>query len=944
MRKLQITLLLLTFPLILLSQTGTLQGTVTDAETKDDIIGASVFLLGTTIGASTDIYGTYNISNIPPGEYEVQYSFVSFEKQIKKITIEAGKTTKVNIKMSPSATLLEGVTIVEERVTNTEAALTMEIKQAKQIASGISKQQIEQSQDQNAADVMRRIPGVTVIENRFVMIRGVNSRYNSVMINNVMAPSTEVNLRTFSFDLISGGALDRMMVYKTGAAHNPGDFAGGVIKLYTNNSVQENFTTVTVDAGFRENTTFENQFFSQGSSTDFLGFDRSFRPLPSGFPSREELQDMSPISTERQDAARSLPNNFNPLPQRALPDYGVSLALGRKYKLKNNKQLSQVTNISYSQSHLSYDRDFNRYIDRNDYDGSDVLLKRFDFNDRHFEKSNAVNIMSNWSLTLNPSNKITFSNLFNQKGTNESILRSGTDFIQRPDDELQNYLLGYRQKTIYMGQLEGDHYKGKNDKHHLNWVAGGSYLAEDEPDLRRFRTFNRLTDPEEGFQMILPPSSNLFETGRYYGTLTDYSVNGGINYTVKMSKRNKNRELSFGAYSDYRSRTFDSRYFSYLYPGFFDPEVGERIKRESLDQIFRDENIRTRDGLILAEGTRPIDAYTAGNLLNAAYAGISYPIGRYQIDAGIRAEHNIQTMESEDDFQVITVRNPVLSILPFLNLGYNLTERSILRAAYGRTVNRPEFRELAPFVFYDYQLEAARVGNPDLVTATIDNVDLRLEFYPRPGETMSLGVFYKNFNNPIEDRTIIATEQPQFSYLNADGAHNYGAEIEIRKSLKGLTESRFLNRFSVNLNASLIVSEVDLGETAVAQDRIRPLQGQSPYIVNTGLFYNHNKINFDAALAYNVFGKRIFSVGDDLFPTIYELKRHSVDLTLSKRIHPRVKLKVGIQNLLDAQFRFFQDSDRNQIIDDRDHPVFTYRTGRFTSVSFTFDLHKNKQD
>lgn len=920
-----------------------MEGKITDAVTQDEIIGASVFLMGTTRGASTDIYGTYKIEKIPVGTYTVQISFVSFEKQEIKVEIKPGETTVLNAKMEESATMLNAVTILEERVTNTDAAVTMEIKQAKQIASGISKQQIEQSQDQNAADVMRRIPGVTVIENRFVMIRGVNSRYNSVMINNVMAPSTEVNRRTFSFDLISSGALDRMMVYKTGSAQNPGDFAGGVIKLYTNNTVNENFTTLSFDAGIRQNTTFEDQYFSEGSSTDFLGFDRSFRPLPSAFPSRERLQDLSPNSTQRRDVARSLPNNFNPTPQTALPDYGVSLSLGRKYNLKNNKKLSQITNVSYSQSHLSYNRDFNRYIDRNDYDGSDHLLKRFDFNDRHYEKTNALNVMSNWSLMLNSSNKITFSNLFNQKGTNESILRNGTDFIQRPNDELQNYYLGYRQKTIYMGQLEGDHYWGAKDKHRFNWVAGGSYLAESEPDLRRFRTFNRLTDAEEGFQMILPPSSNLFETGRYYGDLTDFSVNAGLNYTVKISKRNEKRELSFGTYSDYRNRSFDSRYFSYLFPGFFDPEVGEEIKRKSIDQIFRDENIRAQDGLILAEGTRPIDAYTAGNLLNAAYAAISYPIGLFNIDAGMRAEHNIQTMNSQDDFEVITVRNPVLSILPFFNMGYNITERSILRAAYGRTVNRPEFRELAPFVFYDYQLEAARVGNPDLNTATIDNLDLRFEFYPRPGETMSVGVFYKNFNNPIEDRTIIATEQPQFSYINADGAHNYGAEVEIRKSLQGITGSRFFNRFSFNLNASLIISEVDLGETAVAQDRVRPLQGQSPYILNTGVFYNHKRIGLDAALGYNVFGERIFSVGDDLFPTIYELERHSLDLTLSKRIHPAVKVKLGVQNLLDAQFRFYQDSDRNTVINEFDHPVFTYRTGRYTTISFIFDLHKKKE-
>lgn len=282
--------------------------------------------------------------------------------------------------------------------------------------------------------------------------------------------------------------------------------------------------------------------------------------------------------------------------------------------------------------------------------------------------------------------------------------------------------------------------------------------------------------------------------------------------------------------------------------------------------------------MAIEEGTRPIDSYTASNMLGAGYISTDLPLGRFDVSTGVRTEYNVQTMKSRDDFSEITVENPVLSVLPFINTGFNINDQSVIRLAYSRTVNRPEFRELAPFLFYDYKMEAGRFGVPDLKQATIDNLDLRYEIYMRPGETFNIGGFYKYFNDPIENKTIITTEQPSFTFINADFAQNYGLEVEFRKSLNGLTNSGLLDRFSISTNASVIWSEVDLGSTAVAQSRLRALQGQSPYIINAAVFYDHQEYGISGSLVYNIFGDRIYSVGDVLFPTIYELSRNSMDL------------------------------------------------------------------
>ncbi|MCW5922406.1 MAG: outer membrane beta-barrel protein [Saprospiraceae bacterium] len=920
------------------AQNGTLSGVIIDGETKETLIGATIRLQGAELlGAISDFDGFYSVRNVPPGTYNVSISYTGYdEKTITGVEIKPDEKQTLDVVLSTAAFVFNEVTIVEYRKTNTVAAVLLEVKQAKQVVSGVSSQQIAKSQDNNAAQVLQRVPGITIVDNRFVMIRGLSERYNNVMINNVTAPSTEVDKRTFSFDLISSSVLDRMLIYKSGSADLPGDFAGGVIKLFTIDEVEKNFTKINVGLGYRQGTTGKPYFQSEGSPTDFLGFDSGFRQLPNNFPDTRTLQSSARNAQIRQDAAHTLPNNFNPTERTASPDYSVGLSLGRNMTL-GTKRLTTLTTVNYSTSFQYYLRDFYRYFEWEDR--TNPIDVRFQFDDQVYEKQNRISVLSNWKLRLNERNSISFKNLFNQIGENETILRRGFDFIQRPGDNLSNYLLGYRSRSIYTGQFEGTHELTPN--RNLHWVAGGSFLRELEPDLRRFRTYQPGGQAERPFIMQLPPSSNLFETGRYYGKMFEVSANHGLDYTWSFAGvGGKKSNLKGGYYVDYRYRDFESRYLSYLYPGFFDPTIGQQLSELPLDRIFSKENIRTQDGFVIEEGTRPIDSYDANSLTTAGYVGTDLPLGRFDVSLGVRGEYNVQRVNSNNDFEEIKVKNEVLSPLPFINTGFNINENSVLRLAYSRTVNRPEFRELAPFLFYDYKLEAGRVGNPNLTPATIDNLDLRFEIYPRVGETFSIGAFYKYFNDPIENRTIITTEQPNFTYINADYARNYGVEIELRKSLRGVTNSPFLDNFAINANASIIRSEVDLGASATAQQRVRPLQGQSPYIVNFALYYDQQNIGLSGSLVYNIFGDRIFSVGDVLFPTIYELSRNSLDLTITKRIGTRTSYKLGIQNLLDAPFRFFQDSDRNEKITDVDHAIFTFRRGQLINLSFSYDLNK----
>jgi hypothetical protein len=290
-----------------------------DNLTKDEMVSAKVFILETSFRTMTDIYGTYKLENIPVGTYEIEVTYTGYKTFTTQVEIKSAETTILDITMQEDVTEVDGVQVVAQRKTNTDNAIVLEIKEAKAVVSGISREQMSRSTDKTAAEAMQRIPGITIVDSRFAIIRGVNTRYNSVVINNVVAPSTEIDRRTFSFDMISSGSLDRMMIYKTASPEYPGDFAGGVIKLYTLSSIDKDFFNVKMETGYRAGTTFNTYMQSEGSKTDLLGFDNSYRQLPGSFPSRNLLVNEGPTSEIRRDAGRALSNNYTPLESMAFP-------------------------------------------------------------------------------------------------------------------------------------------------------------------------------------------------------------------------------------------------------------------------------------------------------------------------------------------------------------------------------------------------------------------------------------------------------------------------------------------------------------------------------------------------------------------------------------------------------------------------------------------------
>lgn len=898
---------------------------------------------GTTVGAATDIDGNFVIANVKPGTYSIVISFVTYKTHIiKDVVVESGKKTTLEVTLAEDVAELQEIVVTAKKEIATDLNLLKSIRENKLVVSGISSEQITKLPDRDVAQIAQRVPGVTIVDNRFVIVRGVPERYNQVMINGAIAPSTEVDRRSFSFDMVPAGAIDQMLIYKSGAGELPGDFAGGVIQLVTKQPSYEPFTSFGLNFGYRTNTTFQDHLSSQGSSTDILGFDNGFRAIPDGFPATSTLVASSKNSGVRERAGKSLTNNFDFDTKQAPVDMGFNFALSRNFNIGQVK-LSNFTSLAYSNSYQHYVSDFFRY---NDFTATSAE-KRFEYKDNFYSNDVRVNVMHNWQIDLNDRNKIDFKNLFVQLGEHETTVRIGDDKIQNPNFDRTNYAYHFLSRSIYSGQLEGSHKISNTST--LSWLAGLNFINRNEPDYRRFRTYRDKTfaGTEEPYTMQLPAAGNVFETGRFWSDLKDIGYSNGLNFEKKFQGANEKKAPVFkaGYYAEYKTREFNARYINYQYPNTadFDQTIGQELSRLPLDEIFAPDNIKRKDGFVIEEGTQPQDSYSGTNLLGAGYVSGSIPFGKFDITAGFRGEYNVQTLTARTNSGPIDIENPIFAALPSLNAGFNITDRTLIRAAYSRTVNRPEFRELAPFLYYQYEYEAAIIGSPDLKTAFIDNIDLRWEMYPNPGELISIGGFYKKFANPIETYLSITTENPQLFYGNAPEATSWGLEFEFRKSLASLGVSRFLRNTSVNLNAAYIESNVDVGAAATNQIQNRPLQGQSPYIINLGVYYNDIEKGFSVNTAYNVFGPRIFTVGDKIFPSWWELPRQSLDFQIAKIWNKRFETKLNIQNLLNASYRIYQDNNSdNEINIDQEAVIQRYQVGTQFSIGLSWKFQKGE--
>ncbi|MDX5346677.1 MAG: TonB-dependent receptor [Hymenobacteraceae bacterium] len=928
MKQLLLFLALITTAATAFAQQGTLTGSVKDNKTGEALIGAMVFIKGTSKGATTDMEGQFTLK-LDAGVYNVNVTSLGYKPQeFNAIKIEAGKTTKVSFTIAEDAQTLDVVSIIAEKNNNTEMALIEDLKKSEVVVNGVSGEQMTKTMDRDAADVVKRIPGVTVMNDKYIYIRGLSERYNTVMLNDALAPSTETDTRAFSFDIIPTSVIDRILIYKSGSPELPGEFGGGVIKVYTKSFAEENTTRFNITTGYRGNATFNDFNTYDGGKTDFLGFDDGTRAIPNQFPVNVSQVTMK---EDRQALGKALSNNWGINTINAAPDLRMSLGLTRRFLIKNLK-ISNISSLSYSNTRNQNDITRHRY-DFFDQDKQESP-KQFVYNDKQSNQNVRLGVLHNWTIRLNEFNKIEFRNLFNQLGNSQVTLREGQNFTAAQGMDMKNAAMRYESRTIYSGQLQGTHETG-NLRTKYTWTTGYSYTNRKEPDYRRYRTFRDM-GTDNPYKLIIAPGASTFDAGRFYSNLNEHAAMANGEVERKLTDSENPIKVRAGFYTEYKNRDFNARWFSYSNAQFADS-----LRSLPVNEVLSAKYFDIENGLDLSEGTNPSDSYQASNILTAAYVGTFVPLIENKLSAsgGARLEYNMRNL-STGTFggEPVNEDYTTLNILPSLNLTYNFNLRSMLRLGYSMSVNRPEFREQAPFTYYDFNYDIEIKGNTALKTATIQNLDLRYEFYPNPTELLSLGVFYKNFKNPIETVQQSTLGTPRFEFQNAESAYSMGIEAEARKSLLDISSSKFIQNLTLVMNAAYIKSEISLEDTKENEglEKKRQMMGQSPYILNTGLYYQDVDKGLQVNLLYNVIGRRIFAVGNVQNPTIYEMPRNVIDLAVTKSFGKHLEIKAGVQDILNQQSRLIQDSDMNGKITGTDENIEVYTPGSNATLGLTY--------
>lgn len=892
MRRFTFALILTTVGGAAFAQGGTgLRGRLTDAKSGEPLLVCPVTVIagGNTL-VETDLEGHYELP-LPPGTYDVRFWCDQYEGvDVKNVKVADGFIQR-DLALKPvEGAFTEEVVVIGKVDTKSESGLLLQRKMAASVQDSIGSEQISRSPDSNAGDAVKRVTSATVV-GRNVFLRGLGGRYATTTVNGVTLPSTDPDGHQAPLDLFPNSLLSTLTVQKTYSAELGGAFAGGVLGIETNSYPAELQTQVKLSLGANSESTFHSRRTYEGGSLDALGFDDGSRGLPGSVPGEGPLTTRDPRAEE---VSESFSNVWSSRKSGGLPNGSLSFAVGNTHQWSEGHAFGYLASATFSRSAAATNADVQTFrISDEDLIPRDIYRSEFG------STSTNLGALLNAGYQLDPLNDVSVLALFSRSTEDSAQFLSG--FSDTDSSNFDATRLKFAQRMLSFNQLRGTHRIGGGDGLVLRWQGNVSLTHAEEPDTRDLLYLEK--DGVRRFRQ----AANSGE--RFFSTLDDSS--GGASASLRFGLGPV--EFNAGAAAQLSRRTFDARRFAFLFVGD-DPA----ILGLPAEEMFSQENIGP--SFLAEERTFVTDRYEGAQSLYAGFVSAEFaPAEKLRAVVGARVEVFSQQLESGSSFALGMAPDPVdrttVNPMPALNLVYAVADKANVRAGYSFTVARPQFRELAPFLYYDAIRRRSVSGNPELVSSRIHNIDLRWEWFPTEMEVFSVGGFYKRFLDPIE-QVITSSMQGDVGYRNVDGADALGLELEGRASLGRVSE--VLSPVRVGANLSIISSHVKLGSNQqLSTSKERPLQGQSPYVANVNVSYTRDSSGTELSLLYNVFGRRISEVGFNGLPDTYEQPFHRMDLTLTQRLSKELRLKLTGTNLLNQAAVFKQlDTD-----------VFRYRPG-----------------
>ena len=911
---------------------GVLRGKVLSAETGDLLPAASIYVQDPKTnalvkGAPGSLDGDYEIV-VPAGTYNVKVSYISYADNLyQRITVEAGKVTKLDLALKAEGVQGEEILVEAKLESNTEESVLLRQQRSPSVSDGISAEQISKTADSDAAEALKRVTGVTIVDNKWVYVRGLGDRYQSTQLNGARMTSTE-SKRVVALDMVPAKLLDNVVTQKTYSADQWAEFAGGVVQVNTRDFPDKFSGELGVTIGLEPASTFKNFRNYPGGHLDWLGHDDGRRALPDliqDVASDQKVVQRGRFSTagfttdELKLLGQSFENVWDPRSSTAPLNQGYNVSVGDQFAVAGHP-LGIIGSLTYGGTYDEREEVENSYTSS----ASGVLP----YSKYHVERSNyGVDLggLLNFTYRLTPDQKLSWRNTYTRNAEDEVRVYSGFTPNLGPEEPIQDQRLRFVERDMFATRVEGEHLIKPLHQSVFGWRVGYSKSDRDEPDTR------------EVIYKLDPLSSiyRLWDSGqsgqRFFSALDDRDVTSEFNVGVPLpSWKWQTAKLDVGAFYSDREREFLARRFRFV-------PKSQASNPDSVDLSLPAEEIYVPENLSptrfqLQEETRNTDAYSAQQIIKGAFVNGDVTLNaRLRVIAGIRIEDSDQQLQTFElgnpAFVPVTVQNQKTQPAPAASLVVKLNDQSNLRFAASRTINRPDFRELAPFEYTEFVGGRTETGDTTLVDASIQSYDVRFERYPGLGEMEAVSFFYKDFDQPIEVKVKPGVSRI-VTYGNIEGARNYGVELEYRQGLGRYVED--LRNVDLGLNVTLVNSKVELNadDISVNTSHERALQGQSPFVVNGTLAYAFPDQRTQATLLYNVFGKRIASVGANGLPDIYERARHTLDLTATTSFNHHVKVKFVAKELLNHQHRFVQAGQPTQV----------WTPGRSFALSFTYGL------
>jgi outer membrane receptor protein involved in Fe transport len=881
-------------------RTGTgIAGRVVADDSDEAIIEGQVVVVDRTARGLTNLDGYYAI-DLPPGEYSVRSFYELYQPAtVTQVVVVEGEVTEVNIRLMPDATAAEEEFVVEARADTGGHAVQQQVRrQAAVVRDSISAEEISRSPDSAASDAARRVVAASIVDGQYLYVRGLGGRYTNVLLEGAPLPNLDPLTPGVQLDLFPAGVLSSVSIVKTYTPELPGSFAGGTMLLETREFPEELEVEISLSLGFNTATTFQDGLYYQGGALDFLGFDDGTRALPESAEGVRLDTGDDLTRDELVAIGRDFPVHFGIDDAINLPPIKLGFSVGDRIDLDEDgdRYLGYLFSASYSRNIEQETGEITRDI--TDANESNPYVEDLRRNRTSVETRLAALGSVTWEFM--PRHDLSLLTLFNQSSDDFASIAPGADegFY---GDPMYARLIRRRQqfvaRTIWFNQLSGDH-RDVFGSSRLRWRLNASYGARNEPDTRELR----YAWPQ-GAERPVWQGRNPSEGQRVYTDFEQLSLGGGADYEVPLGPLT----LTTGGAFNLTERSFLARRFRYQ------AERGalEAARTAQPDELFAPAN--SGSVWLLREVTNPTDSYEASESTYAGYAMAELPLfdERLRIIGGVRAEGFRQVLLPSARFAIDgqlqeddQTRRTDVDLLPAANVVVELTDEMAVRAGYSATVARPQIRELAQSIVFDYTNERSFYGTPDLRRSLIHNFDLRWEYFPSSRDVIAISAFGKLFEDPIE--IVVVNANDLYSFRNIESATNVGFEYEVKLGLGHFTE--LLEDFSVGANWTLVLSEATLGEelSMAASSAERPLVGQSPFTVNASIGWENEELGLDVNLLYNVFGRRLYAAGANYVSDVYEEPVHSLDLVLGYEISDEWKIKGALRNLLFQTRRWTQ--------------------------------------